>query len=400
MISRRILATFIAIYYLTSAVIAGPSLVFDLKTGNIIHEDRAGQPWYPASLTKMMTAYIVFQEIRAQKLNPTVDIPVSALAAAQPPSKMGVAQGKYVNTRTAIEVMLVYSANDMAVVLAEAVEGDVPSFARRMNAEAQKLGMTGTHFVTPNGLHDKAQQTTARDMGILVMALLNGFPEYRYIYALPSVLVNGKAFRNRNALLRQMSTATGVKTGYTCNSGFNLAASARVNEKDLVTIVFGAPDWKTRANWTQHALETASRLSVSGRKVAAIKNESGQPPDLRDDLCLAKERPPVKSPRDLTGAAIYLGPFVSAADAKLAATSMARVTTPRTPDIYALPDKMGYIAAIGALKQTEAEQSCHGKSLQNLGCAVYTSIDIEAIKAKAVETNSEAPPPKARAKTR
>src|SRR5215831_19343512 len=142
-------------------------LLVDAESGKVLYADKATQPWYPASLTKLMTAYVTLHALKEGRVTPDKLLTVSANAMAQSPSKMGFKTGIKVTVDNALKMMIVKSANDMAVVLAEGVAGSVPGFATEMNRAAQQLGMTQTHFVNPNGLPDEGQVTSARDLAIL-----------------------------------------------------------------------------------------------------------------------------------------------------------------------------------------------------------------------------------------
>jgi D-alanyl-D-alanine carboxypeptidase len=220
--------------------VGGPVLVFDAQTGEVLSQERAGEPWYPASLTKLMTAYIVFQKIREGKLRLDQQIYVSSVASGQEPSKIGIPAGKTVSVDFALQALLIYSANDMAYVLAEGAAGTVDAFVREMNATAEKLGMTGTRFANPNGLFDPRQITTARDIAILATALLKTYPERAHYFSQDAVAIGKRRLPNRNSLLRQMKAADGMKTGFVCNSGFNLVATATIDGRRLGAVIFGA----------------------------------------------------------------------------------------------------------------------------------------------------------------
>ena len=175
---RRILLALLVLALAPPAFAAGPTLLFDPATQEVISQDRAGEPWYPASITKLMTAYIIFEKLKSGAMTLDQKLPVSELAHSQPPSKIGIPVGQTVGVDFALQALLVYSANDMAYVLAEGADGSIPAFAAEMNAVARKLGMTGSHFVNPNGLFDHRHVTTARDIAILASTILRDFPEY------------------------------------------------------------------------------------------------------------------------------------------------------------------------------------------------------------------------------
>ena len=167
MIRVVVVAGLVCLAGVTTAHATNPVVVFDGKTGTVMAAKDAGKPWYPASLTKLMTAYIVFQAIEQGKITAKSKGTVTKTSSAPPPSKIGFLPGKKVSVDLALKALLVYSANDMAALLAEVVSGSQAKFAQRMNATARELGMTGTNFVNPHGLHHKNQYTTARDMAIL-----------------------------------------------------------------------------------------------------------------------------------------------------------------------------------------------------------------------------------------
>ncbi|HEX7108784.1 MAG TPA: serine hydrolase, partial [Aestuariivirga sp.] len=197
---------------------AGPSLLFDAATGEVISHERAGEPWYPASLTKLMTAYIVFKKLKTGSLRLDQKILVSPLATSQEPSKIGMSPGSTISVDLALQTLLVYSANDMAYVLAEGANGTVHNFVKEMNATAQKLGLNATHFVNPNGLFDPRQLTSARDIGVLAAVIISEFPEHSHYFSQQYVAIGKRKLMNRNSLVRTMPEADGMKTGFVCNS--------------------------------------------------------------------------------------------------------------------------------------------------------------------------------------
>ena len=173
-----------------------------------------------------MTAYIVFKKLKAGSLRLDQKILVSPLAASQEPSKIGMRPGSTISVDLALQTLLVYSANDMAYVLAEGANGTVFNFVQEMNATAQKLGLNATHFVNPNGLFDPRQLTSARDIGVLAAVIISEFPEHGRYFSQQHVAIGKRKLMNRNSLIRTMPEADGMKTGFVCNSGFNLVASA------------------------------------------------------------------------------------------------------------------------------------------------------------------------------
>jgi D-alanyl-D-alanine carboxypeptidase len=231
-------------------------LVVDAETGKVLVADRANLPWYPASLTKLMTAYITFSEIAAGRLNLTDTVTVSATAAAQPPTKFGFRTGQKITVQQALTAMLVASANDAAYALAERIGGNTTDFVAHMNATAQNLGMIGTHFENPNGLPDNAQVTTARDLAVLALALIHTFPDRYPMFSLRQATIGGRTLPTVNGLLVTYPGADGMKTGFTCGSGYNIVGSAVRSGQRLIAVVLGARDLGQRASLVRALLDS------------------------------------------------------------------------------------------------------------------------------------------------
>lgn len=225
---------------------AGPNLVFDPRTGDVLFSTHAGDKWYPASLTKMMTAYLVFEALETGKLTLKTRLIVSRSAARQPPSKIGLPRGTKISVGKALEALIIRSANDIAVVLAEGVGTSEANFVKMMNAAAIKLGMDATTYGNSHGLEHKNQVTTARDIGILAQQLIIRFPQYRHYFKMQQVTIGKKTLASRNRLLKTMAGADGMKTGFICASGFNIVASATRGGRQLVAIVMGSTSSRVR----------------------------------------------------------------------------------------------------------------------------------------------------------
>ena len=376
---RPILLALLALSIAVPAHAAGPSLLFDPATGEVISQDRAGDPWYPASLTKLMTAYVVFHKIREGRLSLDQKIPVSELAHSQPPSKIGVPVGKSVSVDFALQALLVYSANDMAYVLAEAAAGTVPAFAAQMNAAAHSLGMTGSHFMNPNGLFDHRHVSTARDIALLASALLREFPEHAHYFDQPALAVGKRKLANRNALLRQMPEADGMKTGFVCSSGFNLVATATKDGHKLGAVILGANSGKHRADLAEMLLTDGfSRPAAPRQKLQAIVNlKTGGivPEDMTKQVC--KQKPiAVARSGELAGWGISFGNYASAATADMALRgrllSRTGVQLGGTAGIVRLPEKGGFAAALWNLDQATSEAACAHYRAENAPCTVLT----------------------------
>jgi D-alanyl-D-alanine carboxypeptidase len=230
-----------------SRALAGPTLLFDAEDGAVFYAEDQDNQWHPASLTKIMTAYVTFQAIRDGKLRLDQKIPCSEHAAGQPPSKLGLPVGGELTVEHALKVLIVKSANDVAVMLAEAVGGTEADFVAMMNAEAQRLGMTRTNFVNPNGLPATLQVTTARDLAKLARAAVKDFPEYASYWSMPDVRIGKLRLGSHNSLLGTFEGADGMKTGFICDSGYNLVASATRDGRKLMAVVLGEASGGARA---------------------------------------------------------------------------------------------------------------------------------------------------------
>jgi D-alanyl-D-alanine carboxypeptidase len=226
---------------------AGPALLFEANNGKLLYAEDPDSLWYPASLTKIMTSYVTFQAIKEGKLTLEQKIPCSLVATLQPPSKVGLNVGAELTVEKALQAVIIKSANDVTVMLAEAVAGSETAFVQKMNATAKKLGMTRTNFVNTNGLPDPGQITTARDLAKLSRAIVTEFPEYAAFWSMTDMRIGNKRLGSHNALLKTYPGADGLKTGFTCDSGFNVVASATRDGRRLMAVVLGETSGNERA---------------------------------------------------------------------------------------------------------------------------------------------------------
>src|SRR5262249_24558625 len=266
-------------------------LLVDVDSGKVISEQNATYPWYPASVTKLMTTYVTFKAVRDHRINLESVFTVSPNAVAQQPSKMGFKVGTRVTVDNALKMLLVHSANDMAVVLAEGVSGSIERFTEEMNAEARHLGMTQTNYVNPNGLPAERQITSARDLAILARALIREFPEYDYYWHIPAIKFGKRVTHNYNPLIERFPGADGMKTGFICASGFNLVATATRDNRRLIAVVLGAPSAGARAIKAAQMLENGfgngslTWLTAATGTVDELKPIDAPPPNLHEEIC-------------------------------------------------------------------------------------------------------------------
>ncbi|HMN39012.1 MAG TPA: D-alanyl-D-alanine carboxypeptidase family protein [Hyphomicrobium sp.] len=226
---------------------ATPALLFEVDNGKVLYAEDQDDLWFPASLTKIMTAYVAFSAIKAGKLNLDGKVSCSLVATLQPPSKVGLPVGGELTVDVALQAVIIKSANDVTVMLAEAVAGSETAFVEMMNTAAQKLGMTRTHFANTNGLPDPNQYTTARDLARLARAVVAEYPEYAHYWSAPALRIGNRRLGSHNALLKTFPGADGLKTGFTCDSGYNVIASATREGRKLMAVVLGESSGDERA---------------------------------------------------------------------------------------------------------------------------------------------------------
>jgi D-alanyl-D-alanine carboxypeptidase len=351
-------------------------LVVEADTGKVLQADNATMPWYPASVTKIMTAYVALKAVKEGRMSLDTLLTVSPVAASQSPSKMGFPAGTQVTIDNALKMMMVKSANDMAVVIAEGVGGSVDGFSAMMNQTAQKLGMTQTSYVNPNGLPADGQITSARDLAILARAVIRDLPEYEYFMHIPSIRYGRRVTQNFNKLIGRYPGADGFKTGFICASGYNLVASATRNGKRLIAVVLGSSSGHARAVRAAQILERGFGGGLGWLKPAlgTVDNLApidATPPNLREEMCGGKrKRPATDEDADVVaanGSASTGESAVTFLTAGLAPTAkpadlIAAAPEPSEPvPVYTGPTKTGtaLIAAVAA--DAEKQTSKRGK---------------------------------------
>ena len=282
---RSLVASIPAVLLAGWAAQATPLLVIDAKTGDVLIERDATEPWYPASLTKLVTVYTALTAVREGRITLDTPLLVSRRAASMPPSKMGFRPGTEVTLDNALKMLMVKSANDLAITIAEGVGGSVESFADQMNKVAAKIGMRESHFVNPNGLHADGHYSSARDMAVVGMALYRDFPEHSDLYGIGAFRLGSMIVPTHNGLMGRYPGAEGMKTGFTCPAGLNVVASATRGGRRLIAVVLGYPSAKERTIEAAKILDAGFATGSTGRKVTDLPTVAGGPPNMRDQVC-------------------------------------------------------------------------------------------------------------------
>ena len=259
---------------------AGPYVVIDATTGETLLERNSGAFWHPASLTKLMTIYIVFEELKAGRLTLASPMTLPEVARAKPPSKLGLGPGQAITVEQGLQSLVARSANDVASGFAELISGSEAAFAQRMTETAARIGMNGTQFHNASGLPDAGQLTTARDMAVLAMALVKQFPEY-YGYFHTQEFMLGKTRVGPGIKFLELYSpyAEGMKTGFVCASGFNIVGSAVRDGRRLIAVAFGFRRADLRDEFIVRLLDEAYALKTGGNRprIWQVRNGQGGP---------------------------------------------------------------------------------------------------------------------------
>ncbi len=286
---RRVCALLAVLFSLAAITPANaiPMLLVDLNTGEVLYNEEGGQPWHPASLTKLMTAYVAFAAIEQGRISLDTPITISRNAWNQAPSKSGLAVGSAITMRDALYILVVKSANDIAEEVAEAVSGSVPKFVDEMNAMASAMGLTATHYMNPHGLHDPKQITSARDLAVLALYIRRDYPQYLPMFGTETVTLGPAKLESNNGLLLHFEGTTGMKTGYVCASGLNIVATVERGGRSMLAVVLGGSSARERNELTAELFlrGLSGAVSGTGRSVIQLRNIEAEPVNMRPLIC-------------------------------------------------------------------------------------------------------------------
>ncbi|GJE16038.1 SPOR domain-containing protein [Methylobacterium marchantiae] len=261
------------------------AMVIDVKTGRTLHAVNEDSLRHPASITKVMTLYMLFEQLERGRFNLDSPLTISSFAAAQSPSKLGLRPGSTIEVEDAIKAIVTKSANDVACAIGENIAGSEPKFAEMMTRKAQALGMTRTHYANASGLPDADQITTARDLTILARAIQDRFPRYYKYFQTRSFAFRGRVIGNHNRLLGNVEGVDGIKTGYTRDSGFNLMTAAKSDDRQIVAIVLGGKSGASRDRIMADLVRNSLPRAFAGnRQTPAVTEvaERGRPAVVAD----------------------------------------------------------------------------------------------------------------------
>lgn len=383
------------------------SIVVDAETGQVLHGANQDTRNYPASLTKMMTLYLAFEALENGTLTLDKPLKVSRRAAGMPPSKLGLRAGETIKVREVILALTTKSANDAAVVMAEALGGKEIQFARLMTKKAHALGMERTSFRNASGLPNRGQLSTARDMATLGLALLRDYPAYYSYFSTSSFQYAGRTYRTHNKLLSNYEGTDGIKTGYIRASGFNLVASVKRNDRRLIAVVFGGRTSRSRDRHIKTLLDRgfkqlaeirvagappvprrkpgASELALNAtdsRLSPAGDPENGKPIVTAAGMALTQQASLESTDQFQTTAfpsghwGVQVGAFSMVAPAKqaaaLAADSVPQILSSKPISVLSVSGLDGtlYRARVGDLNEESAREACRQLTFKSFNCVV------------------------------
>lgn len=344
------------------------SIVIEADSGLVLSAADATQPWHPASLTKLMTIYMTFAALTAGELALDEELTISETAAAQPETRIGLAAGKLMSVEQAIKAVIVRSGNDAAVLLAERLAGSEAAFAAAMTNWARGLGMTRTKFVNASGLPDDGQTTTARDMAILARRLIQDFPQYYAYFGATNIVWRGRTLGTYNPLLGGFLGADGLKTGFTCASGYNIVGSAVRDGRRLIGVVLGGRSGGERNSLVMKLLEQGFDGLEAAADAPTIELMDSaadvQPPPRQLSSAECSTVPSVAGPSRFEGWAVIFGYFPNKAAAQSAIQTARQQLKPvmsrGQPAVIQRQQEgsFGFAALLVGLKKEEAGTAC------------------------------------------
>ncbi len=345
------------------------AFVIDAKTGQVLFSRHAEDARYPASLTKMMTLYLVFEALADGRISISSRIPISAKAAAEAPTKIGLPAGATIGVEDAIEALVTKSANDISTAIAEFLGGSEQRFARIMTDKARQIGMKSTTFRNAHGLPNNEQRTTARDMAILGIALREHFPQYYHYFSLKSAVVAGKRYGNHNNLLGRLKGVDGIKTGYIRASGFNLVSSVETGGRSIVAVVMGGRTSRTRDAHMVELINTYLPRASKGSSGPLLASRGKSAP-----LAVASAQALPKT--DIPTPVFRPTPVIHA-------------SAPIAANAYAAPEKSAVVPPM-PVAEAEAESEVMGEGSVDPVATSSTSRDGWAVQVAAAPSESEA----------
>ena len=375
------------------------SIVLDADTGEVLRSRNADTRNYPASLTKLMTLYMLFEELDRGRMRMSDKLSVSKRAAGQPASKLGLKRGATITVRQAIMALATKSANDVATIIAEAIGGSEWEFAAAMTKRARGLGMKRTRFRNASGLPNRKQLSSARDMGVLAMAILRDFPRYYEYFSLEKFTYQGKTHRTHNKLLHRYPGMDGLKTGYIHASGFNLVASAVRDGRRVVAVVFGGRTAKSRdahmvklldigfARMAQRDVRRGGKqfAALNSRKIPIPVYKPGVDMHLASGILLPARRRP-----NIGQWAIQIGAYRSVRAAEFALSEASKrlpvLLVNASAALTPVEMKRGnilYRARFLGLDKSAATQACRSLKAVTMPCAVMPNPDYRLARAAA-----------------
>ncbi len=395
--------TLLLLFFLIKPIQASPlhaSIVIDADTGAVLHQSNADASRYPASLTKMMTLYMLFEALEQRKITLDTRMPVSAHAAAMPPTNINLQTGDTISVRDAIPALIVRSANDVAAVVAEALGNTETSFARMMTDKAHKLGMRSTTFRNASGLPNSEQKTTARDLVTLSARLMKDFPQHYHYFSTRSFSYKGTTYNSHNRMVRNTQGVDGLKTGFIRASGFNVATSAKRGNRRVIAVVMGGHTAATRDQQMAQLLDrsftrgtavqvannsgnmhvspvTVQKISVStpASKPASVPNKTLEPAAISKNSQTATRVEPQKIVATNNKSwEVQIGSYL----AHDRAQAQAQAATRWIPGAVVITEveisnRKLYRARLVGLQENQARTACQSLSRQKMECLVVRS---------------------------